>query len=451
MDDGQRGLLGHAFAWTATGLVYWLVVAPILEMAALDFELVVVNQYELDAASLDAIPWGRAVVRWGPLPLILTGVLHAAYRAQSRWTSVSGPLALTSRRARVAVGLAVGIPFAIATVPLAVALTVLVAVEVFTWVEWHLEVDPAVEWAFAIVPVVAGPCLLWMAWRTVRSFRDKPIRVVPARGPVQMTLRLIGALPGALLLIATLVLGLATVPQASRVVGTDGGATFARQCGRCHFRTAPLSYSKTPFEWGLTVERMRVKVPGVITDEDADRIHEFLTNVRATSDDSAFRTRCARCHGSTWRQWERRPRQEWEGLVGRIARWSPDYYRQPVTAQIVDHLDDVLGDEEATVGVAPGVWASAQQVGAVCQPCHSIGWNMELYRDRDRAAAQAMVARMSQKMVEPLSPEEIETITDGWLALTADEAQFRALFPHDRPEPAPVAGGYSERAPRRGY
>ena len=284
MDDGQRRLLGHAFAWGTTALMYWLVVRPILEMAALDFELVIVNQYELDAASLDAIPYGRAVVRWGPLPLILAGVLHTAYRAQTRWTSVLGPLALTSTKARVAVGLLVGLPFLVSIVPLAVALAVLVAVEVFTWVEWHLDVDPAVEWAFAIVPTVAVPCLLWAAWRTVRSFRDKPLRVTPARGPVQMTLRFLGALPGVVLLIASIGLALATVPQASRVVGTDGGATFAEHCGQCHFRTAPLSYSKTPFEWGLTVERMRVKMPGVISDGERERIHDFLINVRSTSE-----------------------------------------------------------------------------------------------------------------------------------------------------------------------
>ncbi len=431
--------------------MYWLVVRPILEMAALDFELVIVNQYELDAASLDAIPYGRAVVRWGPLPLILAGVLHTAYRAQTRWTSVLGPLALTSTKARVAVGLLVGLPFLVSIVPLAVALAVLVAVEVFTWVEWHLDVDPAVEWAFAIVPTVAVPCLLWAAWRTVRSFRDKPLRVTPARGPVQMTLRFLGALPGVVLLIASIGLALATVPQASRVVGTDGGATFAEHCGQCHFRTAPLSYSKTPFEWGLTVERMRVKMPGVISDGERERIHDFLINVRSTSEPSAMRTRCARCHGSTWRQWERRPRAEWEGLVNRMARWSPDYYRQPVAAQIIEQLDTVLGDEDATVGLPAETWSRFQRVGEACQACHSIGWNMDLYRERDRSAARAMVARMSQKMVEPLSPEEIESITDSWLDLTRDEAEFRRLFPHDRPEPAPSKAAYTERAPQRGY
>jgi len=450
MDDRQRGLLGHAFVWGGTALAYWLVVAPILEMAALDFELVVVNQYELDAASLEAIPWGRAVVRWAPLPLLLSGILHALYRAQRRWTSVSGPLALASTRARLAVGLLVGLPFVVATVPLAIALAVLVAVETFTWVEWHLQVDPAVEWAFAIVPLVAVPCLLWGAWRTIRSFRDKPIRVTPARGPTQMTLRLLGSLPALVLLVASIGLALATVPQASRVVGTDGGATFARQCGTCHFRTAPLSYSKTPFEWGLTVERMRTKVPGAIPDEDAERIGEFLVNVRATSPQSALKTRCSRCHGSSWRQWERRPRSEWQGLVDRIARWSPDYYRQPVAAQIVDRLDEVLGDEGATVGLPAERWARWQRVGEACQTCHEIGWNRDLYRDRDRSAARAMVARMSQKMVQPLSDAEIEQITDDWRELTADEREFRRVFPHDRPEPAPTSAAYRERTPGSG-
>jgi cytochrome c553 len=451
MHNRHRGVAGHAFAWGSTAVVYWLVVAPVLEMAALDFELVVVNQFELDAASLDAIPWGRAFVRWGPVPLLLAGVLHSVYRLQRPWTSVSGPLALPSPRSRIAVGLVLGLPFAIAIGPLSIAMAVLVAVEVYSWVEWHLKVDPAVEWAFAIVPAVAVPCLVWGAWRTLRSFRDKPIRVPPARGPVQVTLRLAASLPGVVLLVASIGLAVATVPQAARVVGTDGGAAFARQCGTCHFRTAPLSYSKTPFEWGLTVERMRTKIPGVITDEDAAQIHEFLTNVRATSDESAFRSRCARCHGSTWRRWERRPRDEWQGLVNRIARWSPDYYRQPVAAQIVDQLQATLGDEASTLGLSAMTWEHWQRVGEVCQTCHSIGWNRDLYRDREPAAARAMVARMSQKMIEPLDEQEIDDIATWWLELTNDDREFRRVFPHDRPEPEPESRRtYEERTPRGG-
>ncbi len=433
MSDGTRRASAHALAWGATVLVYLLVVRPVLEMAALDFELVIVNQYELDAASLEAIPWGRAVVRFAPLPLILAGVLHLAYRAMRRWTDVPGPLAFESARTRWLVGGLLALPFLVATVPLAIAMTILVAVEVYTWVEWHLEVDPAVEWAFAIVPTVAIPCLVWAAWRTVRSFRDKPRRTTPARSAGELARRVAIATPSVVLLVASIGLALATVPQASKVVGTDGGATYAEHCGRCHFRTAPLSYSKTPFEWGLTVERMRVKIPGVIDDDERDAISAFLENVRATDDPSAFRTRCQRCHGTTWRAWEPRPREEWQALVDRMTRWSPDYYRQPVAAQVVDFLGAHVTDEEAPT------WERWGEVGRTCGPCHSIGWNAELYNEGEdpRGRARAMVTRMSQKMVEPLDEAGIDRLTDDWLELIADEEQLRAVFPHDYPEPRP--------------
>ncbi len=441
MDARARRLTAHAIAWGGAAAAWILVATPILQMAALDFELVVVNQFELDAASLDAIPWGRALVQWGPTPLLFAALLHALYRAMRPWTGVAGPLALRSPRRRVAVGVVLGAPFRAAVVPLAVAMSVLVAVEVATWAEWHLEVDPAVQGVIAVVPTLAVPCLLWAGWRTIQGFRDRPPRLPPARGPGPMLLRAGGALPGALAAVAWTVLALATVPQAVRVVGSDGGRAFAERCGGCHFRAAPLSYGKTPREWHQTVERMRRKAPGTIPDEDAAHIEEFLTNVRATSEQSAFRTRCQRCHGSTWRTWPPRPPGEWQGLVDRIARWSPGYYRQPVAEQVVAWLGSELGDDSATLGLAPPEWERFRRVGELCSPCHSLSWNADDYRrdaHRDEHA-RAMVARMSQKMVNPLSPTEIDAVARDWLELIRDPERFDGLFPHDRPEPDPTA------------
>ena len=168
MERAKRRHATHALVWGAATAFYLFALGPILQMAALDFELVVVNQFELDAATLEAIPWGRGLVQIGPLPLLLAALVHAGYRALRPWSGVSGPFALTTSRRRALAALLLGLPFLAAVGPLAVAMSVLVAVELTHWAEWHLQVDPAVQWAFAIVPTVAVPALLWAALRAER-------------------------------------------------------------------------------------------------------------------------------------------------------------------------------------------------------------------------------------------------------------------------------------------
>ena len=184
---------------------------------------------------------------------------------------------------------------------------------------------------------------------------------------------------------------------------------------------------------------MRDKVPGSISAADAARVEAFLVNVRATSPDSAFRSRCQRCHGSTWSAWRPRPQAQWQGIADRIARWSPGYYRQPVAEQLVAWLDAGLGEESATMGLPAADWERFRRVEERCATCHSISWNAERYRVAEEAEAQAvaMVARMSQKMVDPLPAGMIEPLARDWLDLIADPAAFASLFPHDRPLPDP--------------
>jgi hypothetical protein len=58
---------------------------------------------------------------------------------------------------------------------------------------------------------------------------------------------------------------------------------------------------------------------------------------------------------------------------------------------------------------------------------------------------------MSQKMVEPLTEQEIDQITDDWKALLEDPIEFDRLFPHDRPEPEPASTlEVEDRRPARG-
>jgi hypothetical protein len=429
----------HAAVWAIVVLTWLLVLAPLLAMAALDFELVVVNQYEQDAATLDWLPLGRALVRWGPAPLLLAGLARALYTLAARRAGGERPALIGSRPLRWLLGALLLLPFAAAAVPLAIALTVWVVVEASTWAEWHLDVDPMAEWLFAVVPAAALLCLLWLGVRLVTSLwpRAAPEARREPSGLLGTGGRALVALPGLALLLVTAVLATAAAPQALRVVGADGRAAFEEHCGTCHFRAASLSYTKTPIEWEQTVERMRPKIPGLTSEEDSRRIATFLGRVRGVDADAAFRTRCQRCHGATHTRWEARPREQWAEIVRRRQRWSQDYYRGPVADLLVDRLDEHHGDEGATLGLEPHEWRQMRRLEQECAACHSISWNADEYRERDLEAAVGLVERMSQKMVDPLSPDEVREVAGAYKRAIDDPRRFDRLFPHDRPEPDP--------------
>ena len=426
----------HAAVWAVVVLTWLLVLAPLLAMAALDFELVMINQYEQDAATLDLLPLGRALVRWGPAPLLLAGIARALYALAAWRAGGERPPLVGSRSLRWLLGALLLLPFAAAAVPLAIALTVWVVVEASTWVEWHLDIDPLTEWLFAVVPVVAGVCLLWLGLRLVASLgpqRRRPARSgLPARG-ARVLLAALGLAVG----VAAVTLATAAAPQALRVLGADGRAAFEEHCGTCHFRAASLSYTKTPVEWEQTVERMWPKIPGLTSEEDSRQIAAFLGSVRGLDADAAFRTRCQRCHGATHTRWEERPREQWAEIVRRRQRWSQDYYRSPVADLLVDRLDEHHGDEEATLGLEPDEWRRMRRLEVECAACHSISWNADDYRERDLQAAVGLVERMSQKMVEPLTSEEVREVAGAYKRAIDDPRRFDRLFPHDRPEPDP--------------
>ncbi len=437
----------HLAVWAAVGLVYLLLLAPLLGMAALDFELLVVNQYEQDAASLDNLGLARALVRWGPAPLLVCGLAHALYTFAKPWTGVVGPFAVAGRWRRWGLRLALLAPFLAALAPLAVVAGVWAAVQVFGWIEWHMEVDPALAVLFQVVPVAAAACMLWASFKLAATFRDKAPRRPPRRG-LRLVLGALVDASGWPIRILSVVVLLVIAPQAVRVATTPARSDFEAQCGGCHFRSASLSYVKTPAEWGHVLTRMSAKLPAPLDERTTDRIAGFLSGVRGLDRDDLFDTRCGRCHGSTWRTWHARPRHEWERIVHGRSRWSPDYYRVNIAAELVDWLDDELGDEGASVGIEPAEWARYDAVGQACATCHSISWNADRWATRDRDETWSMVERMSQKMVDPLTAEQLDSVTDAYMSLVRDPDLFDHLFPHDRPEPEPQPSSGLDSSPR---
>lgn len=443
----------HIGVWLIVAAAYLLLIAPLLGMAALDFELVVVNQYEQDAATLEGLPLARALVLWGPVPLLLAALAHGLYTFGKPWTAVAGPFAVAGRWRRWLLRIALLVPFLAAVAPLAVVAGVWAALQVFVWIEWHMQVDPTLAVLFQVVPVAAAACMVWLAFKVSVTFRDKAPRRPPRRG-----LRLVaGAMfeaAGWPIRVLVVLVALVLAPQALRVATTPHRVEYEEACGTCHFRSVSLTYIKTPHEWGAVLARMQRKMGGALVDEaEAEQIAGFLSGVRGQDPDSLFKTRCGRCHGSTWRTWHPRPRHEWERIVQGRARWSPDYYRVNVSADLVVWLDERLGDEAASLGLPPAEWALYDEVGEACATCHSISWNAERWGRRDRDEARAMIERMSQKMVEPLSEDQLERVTDSYMRLVRDPELLEHLFPHDRPEPEPESSAVDSAplAPRRGY
>ena len=440
----------HTVPW-GVALIVWLGLArPLLLVSALDVETLIVNLYEQQAAPTWLIPWTSALIQWAPVPLLLVVVAGGVYGLLRPFVKgLANPGRNLSRGRRVVLAALVLLPYLLFTVPGAVAAATLIAVEALSWVEWLYDLNPTMESLYVIVPA----CLLpgariggLLALRAALGFpRGKP-------GPG--VLRLMGRLlVGATLWVTLSAAGAVAVaagPQAARASQAHGATTFKENCGTCHFRTASLNFVKSDDEWAHTVKTMQGFDPSIDAREADDAI-AFLTTVRSQSDGWLFRTRCSRCHGSTHANWEHRSREDWEGMIERIARWSPVFYDATTNQRLLDWLVEHRGDESAEMGVGRERWDRYMEVERQCAPCHSISWNADDYREGDFAKARATVARMSQKMVEPLSDEEIDQIARDWKALLDDQHEFDRLFPHDQPEPAPKPSfEVEDRRPERG-
>ncbi len=413
--------------------VYVLLWHRLLAMAALDFEAIIVNQYEQQAADLDVAPVGRWIIRLAGLPVLLlatTRVGLALGRAPAPWRGW-GPAA------RLGLAVVAGLAWIAFCVPFALSLTTWIAVEAFEWVEFHGQVDVVMDVVYAWAPAASLPGLLLVGAKTLRPLLGDRSR---AGGWVRLLLRGAGttAVVAAFAVLAGVFVGAA--PQAGRVLATDFSSQglYEARCDRCHFGTAPITYRKTPAEWARNVARMQAKPGSRISPEEARQLTDWLSTIRAGSDAWAMKTHCFRCHGSTHHNWSPRTAADWQGVIARQARWSPHFLRPAVQSQLMAWLEEHRTDEDATLGLDADTWAGYVEVIEECSPCHSVGWNAEDWRqETDRQNVVDLVERMSQKIPGELEPDAIERIADHWMELIADEEEFERLVPHDRPEPDP--------------
>jgi len=400
----------------------------VLQVLALDLESLVYNLAEDHTARVNTseLALDIALIHWALAPIFLLVTTRALYALFTRWRPILSPLASGPVwvRALLAMVAAAGV-FAFAE-PGARALSVRYMAEVFWWIQWSDNVQPAMEWVRAQTPTLIYPALgvtaCFLLWLSLRSH--------PRGARLRWLRRTFIAATGFLLLAFW---GFAGAGQATAAASSGGQALFMDQCGACHSRSRPLFRIKSPDEWRRTVTRMRELEGAELTEAEAEKVISYLSTTRAFSDAWTFRTRCQRCHGLKSLSWEDRPPKDWTRIAERLARWSPYYYRQPVREQLVAHLSRTAASDGPPLGLEETRYRAYQELDRRCGVCHSIGWNASRYRGMDEQVVAAMVRRMLKKNNAALTDSEVKRLSRDYQAVIKDRSLFERLYPHDLP------------------
>ena len=76
-------------------------------------------------------------------------------------------------------------------------------------------------------------------------------------------------------------IGVSLTPVAGmKAADSDAKAVFESRCSTCHPTSRPLSKTKSEAEWRQTVMKMKTYASGRISDEEAESIIAYLTEVR---------------------------------------------------------------------------------------------------------------------------------------------------------------------------
>lgn len=429
-------MAAHAAVWAASAGAFWLLPHRLARVLALDYEALYTNLAEGYPARLDdsALAVGMGWIEWGAAPALVLLFASLIYRITGLW-GLRNPLTRVGGLPRTAV-FALGLGcWAVFAMPASHALAMWAQVEAYAWIQWADNIpvvmdDLRLRGPGVLLPglVLAGALSLWVSLRPPAddSRGSRPRWWRRARRVAWSAVLLI-------VLVAAAPAGGIFTLHGSRIGGAEGLGVFEETCGQCHLRSRPLYFVKTPVEWRTTVERMRTFEGAPIDEAEAEAVGDLLCGMRSFSDAWTFRTRCQRCHREGVRGWGERSAEDWERVVGRMARWSPHYYRPQVRDQVVDHLVRTRSDEAATLGLDPAVYRSSMALDQACSPCHSVS------RAADRAAAlepdarRELLLRMGAKRSEPWGAAELETLATTYEALLADEELRARLFPHDLP------------------
>jgi hypothetical protein len=389
----------------------------------------------------------RAAVRFGPVPLWCVVVAGTVYRL-SAGEEGDHPLSRLGRGAKLCVGALTLGPFAAAAFPLGLGLSVWVAVELYGWLEWYGDVDPTMLWIHEVAPwlLLPGVATAGVAG-LVFALSESPDPVLKKRrrrSRIRRLARIAAVVPLAPLAVAG-VLGGAHAQRVSRV----GADVHEARCGRCHERALPLYYVKAPDEWARTLTTHVSGVGVELAPAERDVLLTFLTSNRSAPDGAAFSARCGGCHGTTWRGWSPRTESDWDGIVGRIAQWSPYWYRADVRAQLLRFLaaQGLVRTDDGLLDLAPPAAAEVRELVRLCGFCHSVSYEAARYAAAPPDEVRRMTARMNDKLHLGLRLDdgELEAITRIYARWIAEPGRWDHLVPHDRPELATGRGGDEAR------
>ena len=433
----------HAIAG-ASALLVWLIWDPFGRVLAGDVEALIENLLRDWTTDYDQAPYARGdliqplrlAVRFGPVPLLWVAVAGAVYRLTAGEEG-DHPLSRLSGLKKAAVSAGTLLPFAAAAFPLGLGLSIWVAVELYWWIEWYGDMDPTMLWIHERAPwlllpgvAVAGVASLVFA---LSESPDPVLKKKRRRSLLRRIVRLAAAVPLSALAAAG-VLGLA---HASRV-SPAGSDVHRENCGRCHERSLPLYYVKAPKGWERTLDTHREMGAVDLSEEDRAALLGFLTSNRSFSDGATATTRCGSCHGSTWRRWDRRSAEDWNGILRRLGWWSPYYYRADVAAQLRRFVMDegLVDDGGGLLDLSPEDAADLRNLVEVCGLCHSVSYEADRYRGGDPGELRRMIARMNDKLSleARLAEEGLDDVARSYTRWMGDPERWDHLVPHDRPE-----------------
>jgi len=397
---------------------------------ALDIEALLLNFSPDHNMMRPRVLWASLIIQVCGLPLVAVTTAALLYGLAGPRLGLSNPVRALAARWRVPLGLLILLCWFAYCVPAALGLASWSSVEVTWWIQWYENVLPTTEEIIFTGPLIFGPSLAALGALLALLSMSRPRD--PASGKRRLPVRVLGWLVTLLILAALLPAAAVAGLHGHRVALVPGESAFRTRCDKCHERSLALYYVKTPEEWKRTVDRQSKKEDANITDEEKEKITAFITGMRSFPDAWTFRSRCQRCHGtSTW-SWTERDPKEWDAIVDRLARWSPYYYRREVRAQVKRHLHRTLAEEGATLDLPGDRYAAYHRLADRCGTCHSISRSRDRISKLSDEELTALLQRMNQKMVKRLTPAELKALGATYRELMADPKRFDHLFPHDR-------------------
>lgn len=203
-----------------------------------------------------------------------------------------------------------------------------------------------------------------------------------------------------------------------------------RKCSLCHSSNRPFHYNKTAEQWKLTVRRMQSQNGAPLTDEDVDRIAAFLGKRTSYSDSWMFRAKCLRCHSRSELASKSLTGEEWDLVIGRLARgnvfaFRADWRRQ-LSRYVEKNLAEALPDDPARKEALRDKIAFERLCGA----CHTLHFALDVSHEEDR---DALVRRMWAKAPALAEEDELPGVLRAFERYRAEAPEtWAGAFPHDR-------------------